>query len=210
MTAAGEVYDPRDAWDTMHAPGRANLFWTTDNAGEAGPGVQTPLSGRLWAEMGDTMMRTVAHAMGVVSAAERVDLPTGPDRATCLFFGRLALQVDYMAMIGDRVPGTSGEQAVLGLFSHVPEGMTFAPTRHRYPFIAAKLPVAAVRSCREVRRLAAPTDAWWRAQVPRFDALGLPEAIALFAEGRRRYEHSITGHSLARLSAMLPTLEALT
>jgi pyruvate,water dikinase len=90
-----------EAWDVLHSPGEPDQHWTTDNVGEAAPGVLTPLSWSVWGDVGDRMTRGVCLRMGVFSAADHRDYP----RIVRPFYGRLALRVEYLATVGDRRPG---------------------------------------------------------------------------------------------------------
>ena len=47
-----------------------------------------------------------------------------------------------LANLGNRMPGTTGEETVRSVFGRVPDGMTFHPSRRRYPTIAVRLPRA--------------------------------------------------------------------
>ena len=43
----GVNIDPNDSWDNLHGPSRPEHHWSTDNVGEAAPGVLSPLSGSI-------------------------------------------------------------------------------------------------------------------------------------------------------------------
>ena len=165
MITEAPVLDPSESWDNLNFTGPQQSHWTTDNLGEAAPGVQSPLSASFWDGVGDAMPRKVAHRMGVYSRAE-LDPPSAEERVVNFFYGRFAMRVEYVASVGDRVPGTTGKQAVEGLFAKVPDSLTFKPTRRRYPVIAVKLPVAFALAPRRIRVLADETDAWWRERIP--------------------------------------------
>jgi len=120
------------------------------------------------------------------------------------------MQMEYFASLGDRMPGTTGRDVVLGISGRVPESMTFNPTRRRYPVVAAELPVAMLNSPRAVRSLAADTDAWWRQQTTTAPTLDLGDAVAGFAEAARRFDAALTVHTLALLSLIGPLTDALT
>ena len=59
-----------------------------------------------------------------------------------MFYGRFAMKVEYLASLGDRVPGTTGEEAVIGLFGKVPDGHQLHPDQAPLPVIAVKFPYA--------------------------------------------------------------------
>jgi pyruvate,water dikinase len=195
-----------EPWDTLHDPGPPDSHWSTDNVGEAAPGVLTPLSWSMWGATGDRMSREIAYRMGVFSSADRGGFP----RITRPFYGRIALRMEYVAAVGDRMPGATGQDAVASLFGRVPETMSFAPTRARYPVVACKLPYAMVTTPKAVRAIAAETDAWWRTEVRRLPELSLEQARAVLAHAVRRFDETLTIHSLGLLAVMQPLLVELT
>lgn len=87
---------------------RAIHHWTTANVGEAAPGVASPLSLAFWGEPSERAARRCAFELGVLSSA---DLEPPADPAEWFmrpFYGRIAIQVEYLTMIGDRMPGVNG------------------------------------------------------------------------------------------------------
>ena len=199
--------EPRDP---LHNPGSAESHWSTDNVGEAAPGVLTPLSASIWADIGERMPREIAYQMGIFTRAERGAPPPGEDPIVRMFYGRIAMRMEYLATVGDRMPGTNGADTVHGLFGRVPETMKFAPTRRRYAVVAWRLPKSMLTAPRGVRALAPEIDSWWREQIPRLRELDLGGAIALFEDARGHFDRAITVHSLALLSALQPLLDAVT
>jgi phosphohistidine swiveling domain-containing protein len=197
------VVSPASSVDPLHNPGEPGEHWSTDNIGEAMPGVLSPLGASVWDTVANNMLGGVAHALGVFSAAER----DSPHRWFRLFYGRGALQVEYLALVGDRTPGTTGEEAVRSVFGRAPEEMSWLPTRRRYPFVAAKLPGVFLGSPRRIVTLAADTDRWWRGQVPRFPALSLDQARTLFAEASRRFDAALTLQTVGLLGCIQPLYE---
>lgn len=194
-----------EAWDTLHRPD-PDAHWSTDNVGEAAPGVLSPMSYSMWGPVGNGMPREIAQRMGVFSAADRRDFPD----IVRPFFGRFAMRMEYLAAVGDRMPGASGADVVGNLFGRVPETMTFAPSRRRYPVIAVKLPYAMLTAPRRVRQRAPEIDAWWRASTAGLDDLSLDEARVLLRDAFERFDRSLMWHSLALLSVVQPLLVELT
>ncbi len=66
--------------------------------------------------------------------------PTGTQRFTRAFYGRGAIQVEFIATMGDRIPGTSGAAIAEQLLGSVPASLVSRPTRRRYPVIAIRMP----------------------------------------------------------------------
>jgi len=195
-----------DAWDVLHRPAASDAHWTTDNIGEAVPGCLSPCMASIMDGVGNRMMREVAFAMGVFSRRERTEWPD----VLRPFHARLAMRLEYLAAVGDRMPGISGREAVASLHGRVPDTMHFAPTRRRYPVIAAKLPYAMLTTPRAIYALAAETDPWWRHSVRSLQTLTSDDARALAAEGLRRYEQTLTVHSIGALAVIQPLLVELT
>jgi pyruvate,water dikinase len=169
------------------------------------PGVLSPLGWAVWGTSGNNMVLEIAHRLGVFSRAER----DTAHRYVRVFYGRGALQVEYLAEVGDRMPGTTGEEAVKGIFGRAPEDMVWHPTRRRYPVVAVKLPGVFVRVPAQIRAVAADTDAWWRAQVSLLGGLSLPEAQALFATATQRFDRALMLQSIGLLGVVQPLYEAL-
>lgn len=195
-----------EAWDVLHDPDTADGHWSTDNVGEAAPGVLTPLSWSIWRTVGDRAPREVAFRLGAFSRADRRDFPD----IIRPFYGRIAIRMEFVGMVGDRMPGVTGEEAVRSLCGRVPDTMRFTPTRTRYPAIAGKLPRAMFTTPQAIRTMAGETDRWWRSQVPRLPELTVEQARMVLSDAVRRFDATLTIHSLGLLAIMQPLLVALT
>ncbi len=188
---------------------RSAYHWTTTNLGEAAPGVLTPLSWALWGAPGERGARRAAFDIGVLRRTE-LDPPGDPaEWVLRLFYGRLAMRLEYMALIGDRFPGTSGREAIRGMFGEAPPGMSFDPTRSRYAAIAGKFTRSFVRYPSRLRAMAADQDRWWRGVTERIHSLGLEEARDLFATATKRFERTAGTQLLGTLCSVQPMYEAL-
>ena len=121
------------------------------------------------------------------------------------FYGRLAIQLEYLATVGDRLPGTTGAEAVGGLMGKVPDDIGFSPTRRRYPVVAWRLPSRSPRSGADspqrtrYRRLVARADRGLGRARPR-------AATATFAEAVGASRHVLTVHSLGLLCSVRAAL----
>jgi pyruvate,water dikinase len=160
----------------------------------------------MWGSIGDRMPREVAYRMGVFSAADRRRFPP----IVRPFYGRIALRMEYLATMGDRMPGVDGADLVANMFGRVPETMIFAPTRRRYPIIACKLPRTMIVAPGEVRRRAGVIDAWWRSTIPTISGLTRSETVSTLRDAVRRFDESLIWHSLALLAVIQPLLVQLT
>lgn len=195
--------------DPLHCPGSAATHWTTDNVGEAMPGVASPLGWSIWESGSDPCNRELFHRIGVISGAERDSGRPVAEPVIRIFRGRIAMCMEWLGTIGDRMPGTTGPEAITGMLGRVPETMTFTPTRRRYPFIAAKMPVAARRAVREVRACAEPTRLWWRDNVAAIATAEEAGARATLFDGAARYRYLLTEHGVVLFAATTPVTHAL-
>ena len=177
--------------DPLHGPTDPNLHWTTTNVGEAAPGVQTPLSWTLWSE-GDDALRRMAYRVGVLSRKEWLTRSESTDRVFRPFFGRSTLQVEFFALMGDRMPGTSGADVTIGLLGRMPPGLRERPTRRRYPAIFLRLPVVFLTVPGQLARAASEFDAWYGRSLSRVTNASLVEATTVFAEARARLATGLT------------------
>jgi phosphohistidine swiveling domain-containing protein len=196
--------------DPLHKPGLPQTHWTTDNVGEALPGVATPLGWTIWESGSDRMCRDLSYALGVFTADERDGPAPNQDPIITIFHGRIAMCMEWLGVLGDRMPGTTGPEAIGSMLGRVPETMTFTPTKRRYPVIAAKLPVAALRSPARVRALAAEIEPWWQAQVAAIPGAGEDEARAALRDGAARFRHAMTVHGIGLFAIITPLIQALT
>jgi pyruvate,water dikinase len=177
--------------------------------GEAMPGVATALSATVWSDSVDRGLVAGAYAMGAISAAERTQFGPPGGRPIQLFHGRAAVNADFLALLGDRMPGTTGEQVVRNLFGHVPDTMTFHPTIRRYPFVAVRLPASFVTYPRKVEHLATEYDAWWRSAVNTLATSQRDTPGALLREAVERMRQAVIVQSVAVLTCVQPVYEAL-
>jgi len=188
---------------------RSAHHWTTTNLGEAAPGVLTPLSLAMWGAPGERGARWAEFEIGVLKK-EELAVPEDPaEWILRLFYGRLTMRLESMALVGDRFPGTSGREAIRGMFGEAPPEMTFNPTRERYPAIAVKFPRAFLSYPRRLRPLAAEQDRWWHESIPRLDSLDRTQALELFAEASARFERTAGTQLLGTLCSVQPMYEAL-
>jgi pyruvate,water dikinase len=138
--------------------------WTTVNFSEALPGVQTPLSWGVWNYGMEIAIRRAYGELGVLSRAE-VPVPSRiDDRVSGIFYGRAAGNVGFFRLIGDRLPGSSGDVIEEKLFGSL-AGTPTRPPRSvmlRYPVILAKMPRALWRHTRELPGMLEQYRAWWR------------------------------------------------
>src|SRR5919202_705427 len=116
--------------------------------------------------------------MGAIPKAMLAPQTREEDQILNVFYGRVALRVDFMCEMGDLVPGTSGEALGNQVFGFVPDSFVSRPSKRRYPIIAVKFPPTFLRVPSLIRRARAETGPWWTAEVARTPSLDLAGARA--------------------------------
>jgi pyruvate,water dikinase len=187
--------------DPTHWVSGADTLWTRVNTSEATPGVITPLHWDFFrsAERG---MRASAYNRGVYDESE-VELPASvDDNWTGAFFGRVALNVDALREMYDRVPGTSADEFELTMLGSVRADAKRRPTTERHARIIERRGALLAEVPRTIERLYVEVDAWWKAGVHP-DALGDVEgAAARWLDARDRLGEVMRPHTTGSLFAM--------
>ena len=200
----------RDSWDTLQSPSRPDSHWSTDNVGEAAPGVLSTLGWSLWRSCAESTTRRALWSTGALTNAELRVPERVEDRVVGVFYGRIALMVEWMGLLGDRLPGTSGEELVGGFLGSVPDTIEFHPTVRRYPFIAWRLPRTFLTFPRRLRAETPATDRWWRASVDELATADLPRARALLREAATEFDMALELQSIGVVAVQQPLLDAVT
>lgn len=195
--------------NTMNDAAGDTATWTTTNAAEAIPGVQTPLGKSLMGPGGEYGFRNAFYALGALSKAETA-IPTKTDEQLLgIFFGRAALNLNVLCSWGDRIPGTSGRAMAEGVFSHVPVGYVESPQRRYYPRVAAKIGAPFFTYPGRVRKDRHAVEAFWRdAQQQLVDA-DMATAVRLLLAGRDATHESFIGHITLVMGVIQPSYDLL-
>ena len=64
------VFDPTEHWDNLHTPTPPDVHWSTDNVGEAAPGILSPLGASIWTSIGERSTRATFVGIGVSPRSE--------------------------------------------------------------------------------------------------------------------------------------------
>jgi phosphohistidine swiveling domain-containing protein len=186
--------------------------WTTVNFGEAIGGVQTPMSWSVWDYGMEKATRRGFGAMGLFKGGE-VPVPDSVDeRASGIFFGRAAGNVDTFRLVGDRMPGSSGdvlEEKVFGNPATGPMQRKALGTYARYPVVLAKFVRAGWSSTRALPKILEDYRPWWRDATLDHPPTDLESAQRLIAESAGRFENVDFHHCVVSMIAP-GMLEALT
>jgi phosphohistidine swiveling domain-containing protein len=190
--------------DPVHSPTDESTHWARSNLGEAMPGVQTPLSWTTWADAVERAAREAAFRIGAFEEAERHVPPDVNDRFIRVFHGRPAIQVEFAAAVGDRVPGTTGEASVISILGRAPATVQYAPTRRRYLAVAWRLPSTIIRWGNEIRRFADAQTTWYRTTLAKIDTADEATSCALFGEGMARLDRALVVQTTGILGMIQP------
>ena len=200
-----------DGIDPLHRQSGPGVAWTRVNIGEGIPGVCTPLN---WSWRDDAQERTIRGAyydMGVLSKIEIPDRSDVDRRASAIFYGRPALNVDVSRGLADLQPGTSGDALEELYFGAVRPDAVSAPSRRRYPVILFKSPPLWLGVHRRVDGLYAQSRRRWRRALDAPTPPDLASAQAGMRAAHRQFEAVTRPHSVLALlvGALTGQLRAL-
>jgi phosphohistidine swiveling domain-containing protein len=200
-----------EAANPVHMVSGPSARWTTVNFGEAIQGVQTPLSWSVWDHGMERATRRGFGAMGLFTRDE-VPVPDSVDeRASGMFYGRAAGNVGVFRLVGDRIPGSSGdimEEKVFGNPATGPPQSKPLAIKARYPLVLAKFMQAGWTSSRVLPGKLEDMRAWWRQATLDGPPADLEAAQRLMIESVERFEDVDLHHCV--VSVIAPgMLEAL-
>ena len=205
MSDEGGVIDLATAGpNPVHMRSGPGISWTTANFGEAIPGVQTPLCLSFWVDASEASLRRMSVDLGAYRRREAAagDAPRGgaDGRYMGTFYGRMCGNITTFRALADRMPATSGDAFEEQIFGVRRTAEQSRPVRRRYPVVAARLPVAALRVPPRLVAARRANEAWWRAAVadPGTD---LPSALSSLTEAFRRFETLIHAQGLVGMLA---------
>lgn len=205
-----------DVNSPVHTVSAPTTRWSRVNYAEAIQGVQTPLGWTFWEHV---MERAVRRAFGDIGTFTRDDVPApdSPDRKTCgAFFGHATGNVTTFHRVGEAMPGATGDSVIEQMFGERDglDAVSRVPVRGavlRYPVIAVKVPRAAIRASREIRRVREDCRRWWRGAVVERPPAGLDEATALLRASAERFVETGVLHTVISMvgQALVEQVEAL-
>jgi phosphohistidine swiveling domain-containing protein len=179
--------------------------WTTVNFAEAIQGVQKPLGWSMWDLSMETSVRLCFGALGVL-AGDEVAVPESVDkRLSGIFYGRAAGNIDMFRLLGDRMPGSSGDVIEEKLFGKVPDpnGSARRPLSayKRYPIVAASMPRAMRRAALRIPPMRQEYRRWWQREVLDAAPTSLAQAQALYGDAAQHFIKVGEYHAVASLLA---------
>ena len=188
--------------DPTHGVSAADTLWTRVNTSEATPGVITPLA------LGLLPLRRAGHAQparttGVSTTSRRSScLHSVDDNWTGAFFGRVALNVDALREMYDRMPGTSADEFELTMLGSVRPDAKSRPTPSVMHASSSGATRSSRRSRRTIERLYVEVDAWWKAEVHPDAVDDVDGAAARWLDARDRLGEVMRPHTTGSLFAM--------
>jgi phosphohistidine swiveling domain-containing protein len=198
-----------ESWDPLHAASPLGRLWSRANIGEALPGVLTPLTWDLWEVAAEGATRQAFYALGAATGQERLVPADRDQRFARAFYGRGAVQLDFLCGMGDRIPGTSGAAIAEQIFGSAPESIRGVRTRRRYPIIAVRMPYTFFRIPSVLRAVAAETEGWWRREVAAAPGLDQAGAVRLFAESAARFRRNVALQATTLFCVVQPIYDVL-
>lgn len=199
-----------EPWDPLHSMSTPREYWTTGNIGEALPGVLTPLSWDVSGEPVEASMRAALWAMGATRRHERLPHVVQDQRLVRAFYGRSALRVDLLCMVGDRLPGTSAAAVCEQVLGFTPDVLIPHPTMRRYPVVAVRLPLAYLRVPSALAAASTDTEQWWASVIEGAPTMDLASARALFVDAQGRWRRNLALQATGLFCAIQPVYDALT
>jgi phosphohistidine swiveling domain-containing protein len=141
---------PKLSESVVHILPEPETEWSTVNASETFPGVQSPLTWTFSGYAAERIARGGFTRIGALSRAEESVPPDPRDRLMGIFYGQTAYNLDRLCNIGDRIPGSSDnaiEQQIFGTALRPPGRNCW----RRYPVVAVKMPTAVIAAHRRLR-----------------------------------------------------------
>ena len=190
-------FDPNESWDNLHRWSSPDAHWSTDNVGEAAPGILSPLGASIWCDEGEIATRNTFVGIGAFPRSELGIPERVEDRLVGVFCGRFAIQVEPFIAIGDRLPGTSGQDIARSLLGVVPDDIEYNPTKRRYPVIAWKLSRTFFGMPRRLEREPPRFHQWWQRSIGELSDADADRARGLLGEALREFLDALQLQSLA-------------
>ncbi|MGW4124652.1 PEP-utilizing enzyme [Nocardia sp. NPDC004711] len=170
----------------------------------------TPLCASAWVPASELGLRAPFFAMGALDV-DRRPIPANPlERITNVFYGRMAVRVDFLCEMGDLIPGQSGEALSRDFFGFVPPDFVSKPSNRRLPMILMRYPRTLLGIADEIERRRRDTDAWWRTAITDSAVFDLKDAQRLLDQAMDRFADNLAMQAVVSACAIQPVYEQLT
>ncbi|MBF6262421.1 hypothetical protein IU443_12730 [Nocardia farcinica] len=183
-------------FDPVHNTSDPDRFWTLANTGEVTPGVLAALDWSVWDNF-ELAVRRAWCDLGIMRSKD-VYLPTDPNiRQTSTFYGRHALNVDYVREFMGSVPGASPNDFERDVCGTLRPGMPDEKgSLGRLPAMLLALPGAYRRTGPQLRASHRTTHEWWQRDV--LHDSGDTEPIAALRDACTRFRDTMSLHIRVR------------
>jgi rifampicin phosphotransferase len=186
-----------------------NATWSTTNAAEAVPGVQSPLGASIFEEHAELAFRETFGVIGALSPDEARFTTDRNDRIIGFHYGRCALRVDMLCDWVDRIPGGNGEAAAKDIFGHVPSGYVRRRQVRGYPRVLSRMWVPFVKYPAIVAGQREEARRYWSQTLRRIPQLDADATRSLLTEAIPRTGRTIVDHTTLVFGAVQPAFERL-
>jgi rifampicin phosphotransferase len=183
--------------------------WSTTNAAEAVPGVQTPLGASIFEEHAELAFRETFRVIGALPREEARFTPDRNNRIIGFHYGRCALRVDLLCDWVDRIPGGNGQATATDIFGHVPDGYTHRRQLRYYPRVLSRMWIPLVKYPAIVNDHRAKARQYWSDTLRRLPGFDADATRRLLAEQIPRTGRSIVDHTTLVMGAVQPAFEQL-
>jgi phosphohistidine swiveling domain-containing protein len=183
--------------------------WSTTNAAEAVPGVQTPLGASIFEEHAELAFRETFRVIGALPRDEARFTPDRNNRIIGFHYGRCALRVDLLCDWVDRIPGGNGQATATDIFGHVPDGYVHRRQFRYYPRVLSRMWIPLVKYPSIVNHHRAKARQCWSETLRRLPGLDADATRRLLAEQIPRTGSSVVDHTTLVMGAVQPAFEQL-
>jgi pyruvate,water dikinase len=190
-----------DTKETLDGPVGTKSYWTTVNAGEALPGIITPLNWSWYDRPAEVAQFGVFKAFGVLPRNLAISFEDFDQRFTSVFFGRYVINIDTWRRVSDLTPGTSGDIVERQFFGNVRPGIQANRSARRHGIVAVKLPWAILTSRGKMLRSRAAIAPWWQENISELHTADTSRALEIMFEAHQRFAEVQATHLLCSIIA---------
>jgi pyruvate,water dikinase len=186
--------------DPVSEQGEPGHFWTRTNAGEASPGVLTPLAWTLWRDQLELAMRQAFCDIGLLDSDDVHVVTATDERMVGCFYGRAAANIDHVRAYFERMPHTSGaewEEKMQGAQRSVDDSPS-TPARIVDREVSTDWDRLRNETPKELAELREAQYDWWRRSIEAETGMGPIGAAERFAEAVDRFRLAMRLHARQR------------
>lgn len=203
-----EFTDPILGWSD---PG---TLWTTANVDEAAPDVLSPLCWSVWGYGLEHGRVRSQYKLGLLTDDENHVSDDPSHRASFVFYGRQAANVDELRRILGRLPGVTPDDIERDWFGiERDNGPDVPPMPEREPYIMECFAREAAQQHARLELLRSAQTSWWQRDVfdaGRGDAVAQGTPLERLHEARRRFTEAFYVHTFTRYFMPGPTVAIMT